>query len=99
MNEPNSLGNPEYLKDLKFDSDQSATSDLGWDRSESQARSDATELADVLAADKAGEESRLNEVLTEARLAIGATGAAVAVVSGQNIVCHATSVRLRRGRQ
>ena len=91
MNEPNSLGKPEFLKDLKSLNHQSPTSDLGLNRGESQARSDPPAPADQVAADKAAVESRLNELLTQVRLAVGATGAAIALVSGEKIVCHATT--------
>jgi putative methionine-R-sulfoxide reductase with GAF domain len=48
-----------------------------------------TELADALAAQR--EESHLNQELEQACLATGATGAAIALVRGEEIVCHATA--------
>jgi len=50
---------------------------------------DGTELADALAAQR--EESHLNQELEQACLATGATGAAIALVRGEEIVCHATA--------
>jgi len=50
---------------------------------------DGTELADALAAQR--EESRLNQELEQVCLATGATGAAIALVRGEEIVCHATA--------
>ena len=88
MREPNSFGDPEVLKDLEFIDDQLSKADLGQDSSESQ-RSDGTELADALAAQR--EESRLNQELEQVCLATGATGAAIALVRGEEIVCHATA--------
>jgi putative methionine-R-sulfoxide reductase with GAF domain len=60
-------------------------------QSESQAKSDVTKLAAALAASDAGEESRLNQELERACLATGATGAAIALVRGEEIVCHAST--------
>jgi len=91
VKEPNSFGDPEFLKDLKFIKDQLSTTDAGQHQSESQARSDVTELADPLAAHGAGEESCFNQELEQACLATGATGAAIAMVRGEEIVCHATT--------
>jgi hypothetical protein len=91
VKEPNSFGNPEYLKDLEFINDQLSTTDLGQHQSESEARSGTTEVADALAAHGAGDESRLKPVLEQACLATGATGAAIALVRGEEIVCHATT--------
>ena len=77
MKEQNSFGDPE-----------SAT-DTGQQQSESQAIPDGTELADALAAQQ---ESRLNQEqeLEQACLATGATGAAIGLVRGEEIICHAT---------
>ena len=91
MNEPNLFGNSEFLKDLKLVNDQSATSDLGWSGDESQVRSATTEPGNKVVADKAAAESRLNELLTQVRLAVGATGAAIALVRGEKIVCDVTT--------
>jgi TonB family protein len=86
---------------------RSSATDPGQRRAGSQARCDATEPADPLAARGAGatsadlppdsapneivEETRLNEALEEARLATGATGAAIALVRGAEMVCCATT--------
>ena len=84
MNEPNSFGSPEFLKDLELINDRQH-------QSESRVRWDVTELADALAAHGAGEEFRLSQELEQACLATGATGAAIALVRGEEIVCHATA--------
>jgi hypothetical protein len=105
--EPNSFGNPEFLKDLEFIQEQLSATDIGQDQTESQARSDLTELADLLAAHGAGaasadpapdlvlneiiREFRLNQVLEQACLATGATGVAIALVRGEEMVCHAST--------
>ena len=107
MPEPNSFGNPEFLKDLEFIREQLSATDIGQDQTESQARSDVTELADLLAAHGAGaasadpapdlvlneiiREFRLNQVLEQACLTTGATGAAIALVRREEMVCCATT--------
>jgi putative methionine-R-sulfoxide reductase with GAF domain len=48
-------------------------------------------LKDLESALAAAEESHLNQLLGEACLATGATGAAIALVRGEEIVCHATT--------
>ena len=87
MNETNPLGNPDFLKDLEFIQDQLST-ELGRHKSESQARSDANKLPDALASHRAGE---INQELAQACLATGATGAAIALVRGDKMVCQATA--------
>jgi putative methionine-R-sulfoxide reductase with GAF domain len=52
---------------------------------------DAAKLADALASHVTQEESRLNEELVQACVATGATGAAIALVRGDEIVCHASA--------
>jgi hypothetical protein len=105
--EPNSFGNPEFLKDLEFIHEQLSATDLGQHQTESQVRSDVTELADLLAAHGAGaasadpapdlvlneiiKEFRLNQVLEQACLATGATGVAIALVRGEEMVCCAST--------
>jgi putative methionine-R-sulfoxide reductase with GAF domain len=91
VSEPNSFGNPEFLKNLEFINDQLSKTDLDQNSGESQARSDAPKVADALAAAVAEGESRLNQQLEQACLATGATGAAIALVRGEKIVCHATA--------
>jgi TonB family protein len=85
---------------------RSAATDLGQRQAGSEARCGVTEPADPLAAQGAArsadlptdsasneivEETRLIEVLEEGRLATGATGAAIALVRGAEIVCCATT--------
>jgi hypothetical protein len=89
VKEPNSFGDPEFLKDPEFINEQLSAADTGQQRSKSQARSDGTELVDALAAQR--EESHLNQELEQARLATGATGAAIALVRGEEIICLATA--------
>ena len=102
-----SFGNPEFLKDLELLKDLLSVNDLGQQQTEGQARSDVTELADPFAEHRTRaasaysapdlvvneivEEFRLNQLLEQARLATGATGAAIALVRGEKIVCRATS--------
>jgi hypothetical protein len=90
VDEPNPFGNPEFLKDLKSINDPLSTTDPGQQATVFQKRSDLSELAD-LAAHDAGEEFRLEQELAQACVATGATGAAIALVRGEEIVCHATS--------
>ena len=97
MNKLNSLGNPGFLKDLV-----SAT-ELAQQQTESQTRSDAAAQSpgaksdpgsDVML-DEVGneivEQFRLSEILGEACLATGATGAAIALARGEEMVCRATT--------
>jgi hypothetical protein len=99
VNQLNSFGNQEFLNDLL------SAPEVG--RRQTQTRSNATELADPLAAHGRGatsadlepdlvlsesaEESHLNQILEDARFATGASGAAIALVQGKEIVCRATS--------
>ena len=101
MNQLNSLGNHEFLNDLL-----SAT-EVGRRQTQAQSRSNVTQLADPLAAfgggatsadlepdlvlSESAEEFHLNQILEDARLATGATGAAIALVQGKEIVRRATS--------
>ena len=87
MDEPN--GNPEFVKDLKSVNDPLSTTDPSQQATVFQKRSELSQLADL--ASDAGEEFRLEHELAEACLATGATGAAIALVRGEEIVCHATS--------
>jgi hypothetical protein len=90
VDEPNSFGNPEFLKDLKSVNDPLSATDPSQQATVFQKRSELSELAD-LAANDAGEEFRLEQELAQACLATGATGAAIALVRGDEIVCHATA--------
>lgn len=87
MTEPNSFENPEYLKDLELINKRLTTPGP----SKSQATSDATKLADALAEHSRGEESSSSQELEQACLATGATGAAIALVQGDEIVCQAAA--------
>ena len=91
MDEPNSLRNPEFLKDLEFIKDQLSTVDIGQHQKESGQKSEVNEMADFTSAHATGSELHLNQELEEACLATGATGAAIALVQGDKIVCHATA--------
>jgi GAF domain len=90
VDEPNSFGNPEFRKDLKSIDDPLSTTDPSQQPTASLKMSDITELAD-LAAENAREEFRLERELELACSATGATGAAIALVRGEKIVCHATA--------
>jgi hypothetical protein len=100
------FGNPEFLKDEPL-RDPLSESDRGQQQPEGQTRSDGTESSDPFAAHHTGpafaertpdlavdenmEELRLNQVLELACLATGATGAAIALIRGEEIVCCATA--------
>ena len=91
MEEPNLSRDRGFLNDLKFVNDQRTTGDAGRRESELQTGSDATELADLFAPLPPGGESRLNEELEQACIATGASGAAIALVREEKIVCLASS--------
>ncbi len=91
MEEPNLSRDRGFLNDLKFVNDQRTTGDAGRRESELQAGSDATELADLFAPLPPGGESRLNEELEQACIATGASGAAIALVREEKIVCLAST--------
>ena len=90
MSDPNSFGNPEFLKDLEFINDQLSKTKLGQPPAESQTTSDAAKMMDMPAAPVAEKEA-LNLELEEACLNTGATGAAIALVQGEEMVCHASA--------
>ena len=90
MDEPNSFGKSEFLKSPKPSSDPLLTADLGQNESASGKKPDVNKSAD-LAAHDTGEESRLDKEVEEACLTTGATGAAIALVWGEKIVCHAAA--------
>lgn len=87
MDEPTSFGNPQFPKDLKLIDEPLSTTDPSLKTTVSQKRSDLIELADLAA----GEGFRLAQELDQALIATGATGAAIALVRGEKIVCHATA--------
>jgi putative methionine-R-sulfoxide reductase with GAF domain len=91
VSEPKSFDNPEFLKDLEFIDDQLSKANLGQDASKSQAKSDVTKTADAFAAHAAEEDSSLIQELEQACLDTGATGAAIALVRGEEIVCQASA--------
>ena len=91
MKDPNSFENPEFLEDLEFINEQVSTADPSQRQSESQAASNATKLEDSLSGDGGGKEASLNQVVEQACLATGATGAAVALVRGEETVCQAST--------
>ena len=99
--------NPEFLEDLEFINDALSAADLGPNRTGSRSRSDGIDLAKPAAAHSIGAESaslatglvthgtadeiRLNQVLEQACLITGATGAAIALSRGEEMVCCATA--------
>jgi hypothetical protein len=90
VDEPTSFGKPEFLKDSKSIDDPLSTTDPSQQPTASLKRSDLAELADR-AAENAREEFRLERELELACIATGATGAAIALVLGEKIVCQATA--------
>jgi hypothetical protein len=91
VTEPNSFEDPEFLKDLESINERLSKTAVSQPRSKAPAIADVTELTGALAAPNAGRESRLNEELEQACLATGATGAAIALLRGQEMVCHAAA--------
>jgi putative methionine-R-sulfoxide reductase with GAF domain len=103
VTELNSFGNPEFLKDPEFINDALSATDSDQHQTESQARSVRTEWVDPLAEHVAGATStdpasdlivkKIVEklVLEQACLVTGATGAAIALVRGERLVCRATT--------
>jgi hypothetical protein len=87
---PNSFKNPQFREDLKTINDQLQTADLGQGYSASQKRPDAGKVTDP-APDNPTAEFHLEQELELACIATGATGAAIALVRGDKIVCHATA--------
>jgi GAF domain len=88
VNDPNSFRNPEFLKDLEFINDQLSSADLHRQRQlENLSGNDFSDL------DGSGEAaiSGFNRQLEEACFATGATGAAIALVREEKIVCYATA--------
>jgi hypothetical protein len=91
VKEPDSFGDPAFLKGLESIIQQVSPTPTGRGQSESQAKSDTTELVDALVAQGTGKEFPLNQELERACLATGATGAAIALVRGQEMVCLAST--------
>ncbi len=78
-----------FLNHLKSVNGQRSTA--GQRESEHQVGSDATELTDLFAPLPPGGESRLSEELEQACIATGASGAAIALVREEKIVCLAST--------
>ena len=79
MDELNSRGNHEFPNDQLSTADRRQEGEYPRDKSPE------------LAADDAGEVSGLSQELEQACLSTGATGAAIALVRGERIVCYATA--------
>jgi putative methionine-R-sulfoxide reductase with GAF domain len=82
MNELNSLGNPGFLHN------SGSATELAQQQTGSQGGADVV-LDEV--AQEIVEQFRLSEILEEACLATGATGAAIALARGEEMVCRATT--------
>ena len=89
MQEPNSFESPEFLKDLEFIDEQVSKADPCHRQSESQPTSSTTKLTGVLVVPSPPEVSSSSQELELTCLATGATGAAIALVRGEEIVCYA----------
>ena len=88
MNDQNSFGNPEFLKDLEFINDQLSSAELRQQRRvENLGTDDFTDAAERAE----GAVSSLKRELEQACLATGAAGAAIALVRGKKIICSATA--------
>jgi hypothetical protein len=103
MHELNSLGNPGFLHDLGSAAElaqqptesQSRSSDVATQsagaRSDPASSDPASDVVLDEVANEIVEQFRLSEILEEACLATGATGAAIALARGEEMVCRATS--------
>ena len=92
MDGPNSFVNPESLKDSKSINDRlSETVELDRLPTESPARSDGTRVAGATAAPVTDEASLLERELAQVCVDTDATGAAIALLKGDEMVCHAAS--------
>jgi hypothetical protein len=90
VDEPNSFGNPEFRKDLEFINDQLSKAKLGQLSTDSPP-SDATKVAGATAPPVSEEASLLDRELAQVCVDTGATGAAIALLRGDEMVCHAAS--------
>ena len=92
MDGPNSFENPEFRKDSKSINDQLSKL-LNWIDFPLNllARSDATRVADSIAPPVSEEASLLDKELEQVCIDTGATGAAIALLKGDEMVCHAAS--------
>ena len=91
MDEPNSINNPEFRKDLEFINEQLSKTKLAELPSESPAKPDAPKIADAMAPPAPEEASLLDRELAQVCVDTGATGAAIAFLQGDEMVCHAAS--------
>jgi hypothetical protein len=93
VDEPNLFNNPEFRKDLEFINDQLSKTKLGGLPSEAPARPDATKVADAIVPRVSEKTFRLDldKELAQVCVDTGATGAAIALLSGDEMVCHAAS--------
>jgi hypothetical protein len=87
---PNSFKNPEFREDLKTINNQLSTAGLGQGDGASLKKPDPAKVKDP-APKNATAEFHLEQELELACIATGATGAAIALVRGEKIVCHATA--------
>jgi len=87
---PNSFKNPELREDLKTINDQLQTADLCQEAGSAQKKPDAGKVMDP-APNSPTAEFQLEQELELACIATGATGAAIALIRGDKIVCHATA--------
>ena len=90
MDGPNSFKNPEFREDLKTINDQLPTADLGQGDRASLKKPDPAKVEDP-APNNAPAEFHLEQELELACIDTGATGAAIALVRGEKIICHATA--------
>ncbi len=90
MDGPNSFENPESLRDLKSINDQLPTAGLDDGARAPQKKFGSGKVMDP-ALKTAGAGFHLEQELELACIATGATGAAIALVRGDKIVCHATA--------
>jgi hypothetical protein len=90
VTDPNPFKGPEFLQDLEFVSEQISLSDPSRRQSESEPPSTESKLPDILDVRSPAENSSSNGDLELACVATGATGAAIALVRGGDMVCHAT---------
>jgi hypothetical protein len=88
---PNSFKNPEFREDLEFINDQLSKTELGRLPVESPPRSDATKGAGAITPPVSEEASLLDRELAQVCVDTGATGAAIALLRGDEMVCHAAS--------
>lgn len=91
MKEPNSSRDPQFFDDLEFINARLSETSASKQQTEAEAGSNLTELASALDMPGGEARTRLNQELELACLATRATGAAIALVNGAEIVCHTTA--------